>query len=230
MQSTSVITTLCSMSTTQHLATGCFAKTIQVNGRYAVVQDDKIKITLTAIADLRDFQLHSGLIVLNGKGFVITKPSVLHFHIFNYDLLFSLEDVQTVTDSHLLTKEFEDYQEFVTDMARQPHLCMETIFIEFPDDICVRANMTEEYPHPPQRDTPVDLCLRELPTLCEVPGEDNKPVEKAQMFHPAHWNLRVVREGEARALAFNNQERANDVCSAMQGMKKAKGNPKIYQI
>lgn len=208
-----------------------FSNTIQVSGEYGTVKDDEVKITLESIVDLRDFHdCYFGHLVLNGQGFVLTKPWVCKLLVENADLVYALEDVQTQEEALAITNKYQEHVKFGNNVKKNPDLRLQTIFFEFPEGVVCTTNMTEEYPDAPSRDTRVVLRLRELPASFKVPGKDGGLVETMQMFNPAFFTLRVVRPADEDAFHLQvNEEQRYDVCSAMEGMKQ-RINRKIYEL
>ena len=208
-----------------------FKDTIQVSGELATVKDDEIKITLESIVDLRDFHdSYSGQLVLNGRGFVLTKPWVCKLLVENADLVYALEDVKTEEEALAITNKYQQHVRFANKVKKDASLRTQTIFFEFPEGVVCTTNMTEEYPDAPSRDMRVPLRLRELPAAFQLPGKDGGLVDTMQMFNPAFFTLRVVRPDDDDVFHLEvNEEQTFDVCSAMQGMKQ-RTNKNIYQI
>jgi hypothetical protein len=168
---------------------------------------DIVKIIMPHVIDLRDFKHYSGHVVLNGQGFMISRPTVPHYLLYDYEELFGKEKKRCARTE-------EKYKVEVNDIIASPARQVKRILLLFPDGMTCNADMGATTPS--SIDQKVNLILRPLAIDTTVKKGSAMVVEN-QSFCPGYWALRVINDNR-RILKRDEEGDDDDLEKAFAGM------------
>jgi hypothetical protein len=160
------------------------------------------------VINLRDFKHYSGHIVLNGQGFMISRPTVPHFLLYDYEELFRREQKRCAGTE-------EKYKVKVNDIIASPACQVKRILLLFPDGMtCNDDDMGATTPS--SIDQKVNLILRPLAIDTTI-KKGSAMVFKNQSFCPGYWALCVINDNSC-ILKCDEEGDDNDLEKAFAGM------------
>jgi hypothetical protein len=169
---------------------------------------DLVKITTAHLIDLRDFKHYSGHVVLNGQGFLISRPTVPHFLLYDYKALFEKEKKRC-------SRTEEMYKVEVNQIIASPARQVKSILLLFPDGMTCNADMGATTPS--SIDQKVNLILRPL-AIDTMVKKGSAMVVENQSFCPGYWVLRVINDNRRILNLEENEGEDDDLEKAFAGM------------
>lgn len=169
---------------------------------------DVLKITTPHLIDLRDFKNWSGHVVLNGRGFLVSKPTVPHYLLHDYGPLFARDRIRCPrTES--------TYRVEVNHILASPARQVKKILLLFPDFITCNAELTATTASSDDQKVPMQLRKLELDTRVKREGE---MVVEEQVFCPGSFVLRVINAHRRIINLAQNRGDDDDLETAFAGM------------
>ena len=171
---------------------------------------DKLKISVYDIKDLRDLKRHIGVVVLEGRGFLICKPRVPSFWLQDNQEMLQLDE-----PSSRCARTMEDTKLLMNNLARDDARLYMTILFLFPDTVSLTADFTSYIPN-------IDVKAKRRLRIFEktIPSGKNK-TDKLHVFFPVFWEMRVIF-GQRRTALINTGDLDSDVEDATEGMQQIK--------
>ncbi|CAB9505369.1 hypothetical protein SEMRO_229_G092850.1 [Seminavis robusta] len=175
---------------------------------------DEAKILLEDLIDLTDYENYQGLLVLNGKGFLVTLPAVSKFLMNQYHDLLELEKVKC-------EKTKQQFEFWISAVVKDKSRWNQTILCLFPEGVTCTTDFVSPEPQAPTSDQPVKLMLRELGLRTETKQGGTVP----QIFYPGYFKLRIINDRPKMASVVD--EPVQTLSSAFEGMCKIRAGGNV---
>ena len=148
------------------------------------------------------------MVVCNGRGFMIMKPRLPYFFVFDHAHVLDLEVEQCDQTN-------KETRVAMTAIKKDDSRLFMTILLLFPSDVALNANFDA---YTPSTDQKVKLKLRILEKQDRLGKK--KSLEK-QYFYPCFWEARVL-VGNKKTELMDSDDSKSDLEDAMEGMKISK--------
>ena len=183
----------------EKLGHGLFAQKVDegvtVTGPSGTVVNDRMKITYARLEDLVDWHEISGLLVLNGTAFLLTKPGIPDFLKREYMDMFAVE-------TNPCERTVKQHAYWVNAAEKDPSRKCTLILVVFPEGVVCTTDFQSLAAAVPQGDMKVKFELRQFATDKNVSKKKEKIV--SQTHYPGHFHLRIL--GVERNLEVNSEE------------------------
>lgn len=169
---------------------------------------DLLKVTLPVVIDLRDFKMYSAYVVLDGKGLLVTMPSVSHYMLHDYEEMFGLETKRCHRTEEAYTVAINNIR------ANHARLVKRALLL-FPDGM--RCSAESSATTPSSTDQKVKMVLRDLRITDKI--KLGKAMTKVtQRFCPGSWVLRILDDNRRLLKLDKNEGDDDDLETAFAGM------------
>jgi len=165
----------------------------------------RVKIMKHSVIDLADIPKHTGTIVLHGKGFLVSYPSVPNYLLENIEALEKGEKnpcAQTIDEHQVQANRIRQ------DEARG----LNSILFVLPDQMFFSSDLTNINAAPLPSDQKIKINMREIKASSLIGG---KKVD--QILFPGHFDLRIIISEEKKDDLQGEQADDDDFLSYFAG-------------
>ena len=176
---------------------------------------EQLLIQYNHLPDLRDFNVVAGHVVLQGRGFMVTLPSIPCFFVESHEALTAKESKDpdgAIGDARA---------KLATIMATSVARTTQSILFLFPEGTICSSDMNHDSPTLVEATGKMKtrVAIREIRHEYEVQDpKTNAMVKQYQIFHPAHWKLRIVSAERVLLKPKANQVQDNLLSAFSEGM------------
>ena len=187
-----------------------FDDSIEISGQNGgITNADKLRVTMTVLADLRDFKCHTLKVVLNGTALWYKYPVVSAAFLEDFESMMRGDKATVV----------EKFSHFANAVQKDPIRRYRTVLFLMPEGVTVTIDKQSIDPSEPKRDQLVRVVLGEVVLTSEL-KDPAGTTQVTQKFFPGFYDLRIIGNPEDKTRKAEAEEDWG-LTAALKGRKAA---------